>query len=77
MKRDEVKQLIETYDIGALCDPNDIESIARAILSVLEPDQLARLRENVRRAQQDLNWEAEEKKLIALYQDVFSRGYSS
>jgi glycosyltransferase involved in cell wall biosynthesis len=68
----EVKQLIEAYDIGVLCDPTDARSIAHKILAVLEPDRLAQLRENVRRAQQDLNWEAEEKKLVALYRDVFS-----
>ena len=73
----EVKQLIEAYDIGALCDPTDVESIAHAIHSVLEPDQLARLRENVRRAQQDLNWEAEEKKLVELYEGILpKRGYA-
>ncbi len=68
----EVKHMIESYDIGVLCNPKDPQEIALAIQTALKPENFSRLQANVKRAQQDLNWEAEERKLIALYESVFA-----
>ncbi len=66
----EVKRLVEQYDMGLVCDPGDPHSIADAVGKLLEPAMLARMQANVRRAQAELSWETEERKLIALYDDV-------
>jgi glycogen synthase len=68
----EVKALIEQYDLGAICDPRDPESIAQAVLTVLEPDNFARYKANALRARASLTWEAEERKLVDLYQRLLS-----
>jgi glycosyltransferase involved in cell wall biosynthesis len=68
----EVKRAVETYDIGVLCDPTDPQSIADAIKTALEPDNLARLQANVARARLELNWEAEERKLVQMYETLFA-----
>jgi glycosyltransferase involved in cell wall biosynthesis len=67
----EVKRMIEKYDIGAFCDPNDPQSIAQAIISILEPGAMERLRANVLHARTELNWQAEEQKLVAMYNEMF------
>lgn len=69
----EVKRLIESYNIGVLCDPTDPRSVAQAIQQALEPDTLARLRANVLHVREDLNWEVEERKLVTLYEEIFER----
>jgi glycosyltransferase involved in cell wall biosynthesis len=66
----EVKRLVEAYDIGVVCDPSDPRSIADAVKRVLEPDMLARMGPNVRRARQELSWASEAGKMIALYRDA-------
>ena len=67
----EVKRMIEKYDIGAFCDPNDPQSIAQAIMSILESGVIERLRANVLHARTELNWQAEEQKLVAMYNEIF------
>ena len=65
----EVKKMVETYELGVLCDPLP-ESIAQAIMTVLEPETLKRIRANVSRARAELNWEAEERKIVQMYQEI-------
>lgn len=67
----EVQRLVEDYEIGGVCDPADPKSIAQAVVTVLEPETLDRMRANVLRAQQVLNWETEERKLLDLYEKLF------
>jgi len=66
----EIAALLHRYDIGVTCEPSDPADIARAIQNVLAPENLARYRENVIRARAALNWEAEECKLVALYEKL-------
>ncbi len=57
--------------LGALCDPTDPASIARAIRSILDrpPEERAALRARCRRAAfERWNWETEGAKLLALYE---------
>lgn len=67
----ELKRMIEQYDIGLICDPTDPQDVAAKIETLLQPDNLARYRENVRQAREELNWEHEEKKLVAVYDEIF------
>ncbi|MEO8610207.1 MAG: glycosyltransferase family 4 protein [Chloroflexota bacterium] len=66
----EVKALIERYDLGVICDPKDPASIAEQINHVLQPDNLARYKANALHARAELTWEAEERKLVALYKRI-------
>lgn len=63
----EVKAIVEQYGIGVLCDPTDPVAIAAAIETALQPDNYHRFRANVLKAREELNWEREEKKLVAVY----------
>jgi len=57
--------------LGALCDPTDPASIARAIRSILDrpPEERAALRARCRQAALERwNWETEGAKLLALYE---------
>ena len=66
----EVKRLLEHYDLGVICDPSDPAQIAAAIMQVLEPANHARYKANALRAREELNWAAEERKLITVYQNL-------
>ena len=66
----EVSRLAQAYDFGVACDPNDPRSIAAAILKALEPETNAAYRVNAVKAREHLNWEREEQKLVALYQQI-------
>lgn len=66
----EVGRLAREYDLGVSCNPTDPRSIAEAIQTILQPENLARYRENAVKAREILNWEQEEKKLVALYRRI-------
>jgi glycogen(starch) synthase len=66
----EMAHLVRSYDIGVLCRPEDPADIARAIEEALEPSRYALFKANLRRAQEDLNWEKESQKLIELYRNL-------
>jgi glycogen synthase len=68
----EIAALLHRYDIGVTCEPNDPADIARAIQTVLQPENQTRFRENALRARAALNWEAEECKLVTLYEKLLS-----
>jgi glycosyltransferase involved in cell wall biosynthesis len=68
----EVRALIERYDLGVICDPQNPESIAQAISTVLRPEKLARYKANAVQARDELTWEAEERKLISLYKRILN-----
>jgi glycogen(starch) synthase len=68
----EVARLLEQYDLGILCDPTDPRAIAEAIMTILQPENLARYRANAEKARADLNWGTEEKKLVALYEGLLT-----
>jgi glycosyltransferase involved in cell wall biosynthesis len=63
--------LVNRYDVGATCDPDDPRDIARAIRAILDdPDEHQRLRSNARRAARELNWERESEKLISVVREL-------
>jgi glycosyltransferase involved in cell wall biosynthesis len=63
-------RVMSQYDLGVLCDPTDPQAIAAAIKTILLPENLARYRANAQKARADLNWEVEERKLIAFYEEL-------
>lgn len=69
----EIVALMRQYEMGVICDPSNPESLAQAISTVLQPDNWARYRAGAQRAREVLNWEQEEGKLLAVYQEIFSR----
>jgi glycosyltransferase involved in cell wall biosynthesis len=68
----EIDRLVREYDLGVSCDPTDPRRIAEAIQTILQPENLTRYRENALKAQEVLNWETEEQKLIALYRRLLT-----
>jgi glycosyltransferase involved in cell wall biosynthesis len=64
----ELRRIVETYDAGVTCDPDDPRSIAAAIVSVTrEAAVYERLRAGARQAARLFTWEQEAKKLTELY----------
>ncbi len=63
----EMRTLIERYDIGRVFDVRDPAAIAATLEAMLEPALHKRLRENVMRAAEELCWEKESQKLLAVY----------
>jgi glycosyltransferase involved in cell wall biosynthesis len=66
----EVRALIERYDLGTICNPADPASIAEALMRVLAPENHARFKANSLKARDELTWESEEQKLVALYRGI-------
>lgn len=65
----EIARLVEHYNMGVTCDNTDPRSIADAVLTIL-CGGYAEYKQNAQRARKALNWEVEEKKLIALYKEI-------
>lgn len=62
----------EKYHFGICVDPENIDEIADAIQYLFDhPDEARQMGENGRRAvKEEFNWEHEEKKLLALYEEL-------
>jgi glycosyltransferase involved in cell wall biosynthesis len=67
----EASQLVAQYDLGIICNPSDPASIADAIRTLLQPEKQAHYRANAAKAREVLNWEQQERKLVAFYKDIF------
>jgi glycosyltransferase involved in cell wall biosynthesis len=64
----ELRRVIEEFKVGCTFNPDDPKDIARAINWILEDEQrLVELKANARKAAAVLNWDNEEKKLLAIY----------
>jgi glycosyltransferase involved in cell wall biosynthesis len=65
----------DRFHFGICVDPENVEEIAEAIRRLLgNPEEARQMGENGRRAvEQEFNWGAEEKKLLALYQDILNQ----
>ena len=63
---------MERYRCGICVDPENVDEIADAIRYLLDhPDEAREMGENGRRAiKEEFNWGVEEKKLLALYEDI-------
>ena len=66
-------EMVEKYHCGICISPGNADEIASAILYLLDhPEEARRMGENGRRAvKEEFNWDVEEKKLLALYEDIF------
>lgn len=65
-------RMIEKYRFGICVDPEQVDELSNAIRYLLDhPDEARQMGENGRRAvEQQFNWGVEEKKLLALYNDI-------
>lgn len=69
----EYRKLNEEYEVALLLDNLSPERIADKLNNLLADDVLYyRLKGNCLKARNELNWQNEEKKLIAFYQSVFA-----
>ena len=66
----ELSRMVKEYEIGLLCDPTHPEDIAEKVEFLLRRDNLEQYRINVEKAQTQLNWQNEEKKLIKIYEEI-------
>jgi glycosyltransferase involved in cell wall biosynthesis len=61
----ELRRVVEGYGVGVLCESDHPDAIAQAVRSLLDDrDGYERMRENARRASQELNWQRESEKLL-------------
>lgn len=69
---DYVDRIIQERFFGISVDPNNVDEIATAIQYLMDnPEEARKMGENGRRAvQEEFNWAVEEKKLLALYEDI-------
>jgi glycosyltransferase involved in cell wall biosynthesis len=67
----EIKNVIETYQIGKIVQDHNPTTIANAIEEIkTNTFQSTTWRHNLQRAQQELNWSHEKEKLIALFHKI-------
>ena len=66
------REFVDRYHCGICVDPENVDEIAAAICYLLDhPEEARQMGENGRRAiEEEFNWGAEEKKLLALYEDI-------
>ena len=67
----EIRNIIDTYGIGVIVDPESHESIAEGIQHILLNGK-EYYQENLEKAKKILNWENEAKKLIKIYDSLSS-----
>ncbi len=66
-----VTDVVVGCDVGAVFDPQRVESMARAINRLVSSHaRLAQLRRNARRAAERYNWRVESQKLLDVYQRI-------
>ena len=67
-------RIIQEKQCGICVNPNNANEIAAAIQYLLDhPDEARQMGENGRRAvKEEFNWSVEEKKLLALYEEILS-----
>ena len=67
-------RVMERFRFGLCVDPENVDETADAIRYLLDhPDEARQLGENGRRAvKEELNWGVEEKKLLALYDEILN-----
>ncbi len=70
----EYRRLNETFEVAILIDTVEETAVAAAINRLLKDKaHYQRLQAACRRARQVLNWQEEEKKLLAFYQHIFAK----
>jgi len=68
------RRIVEGVNCGLLVDPQNPDAIAEAMKWILEnPEKAREMGENGKRAVEEIyNWEAESKKLIAMYEELLA-----
>lgn len=68
------ERVMNQYHFGLCVEPDNVDELAQAIRYLLDhPDEARQMGENGRRAVgQQFNWGVEEKKLLALYNDILN-----
>ncbi len=68
------REFVDRWRCGIRVDPEDPDAVAAAVQYLLDhPEEARRMGENGRRAvKEEFNWGAEEKKLLALYEEILS-----
>jgi len=65
------RSIISKYDIGLFVDPSDIDAIVKAVEEMIGNNEKQFLwRKNSLALALSLNWETEEKKLLAIYEKI-------
>ena len=66
-----IRRVIERFGAGALFDPEDPQSLARAVLEVVGDEETrARMARNADRVRSELNWEGQAVRLLSLYDEL-------
>lgn len=70
------KEIVDRWQCGVCVDPENAEEVSAAVRYLLDhPEEARRMGENGRKAvKEEFNWGAEEKKLLALYQEILNGG---
>ncbi|MCP4800053.1 MAG: glycosyltransferase family 4 protein [bacterium] len=69
----EVEKIINEFEVGAVFDPESSESIASAIMEVLENNSKHdRMKENAIKVKNSINWEQQQDRLKDLYISLFT-----
>ena len=68
-KLPEIEAIITEYQLGFIVDSHDRQELATIIKSALSYKEHDKLKQNARKAIEDLNWENEEKVLKKLYEE--------
>lgn len=72
------KQIVEKYENGLMCDPEDMDEMNRCVEKLRNDKELyTRIKENTMRAREKLNWEKERIGLHVAYSDIFARQNNS
>ncbi len=70
----DMKKVIEGYNVGVTCDPDDPRDIADAIEYILSDEsRYEEMRKNALEAAKVFNWENESKKLLTLYEGLSNK----
>lgn len=63
----EIKKIIDQYEVGMLIENHDPKHIASRMQYMIENNYKSKLKDNLKRAAAELNWENEEKTLKLVY----------
>lgn len=68
------RKAVERYQFGICVNPENVDEIAASISFLLDhPEKARQMGENGRKAvKEEFNWSLEEKKLLALYEDILT-----
>lgn len=68
------KKVVDKHRCGICVDPENVAELAHALTYLRDhPDEARQMGENGRRAvKEEFNWDVEEKKLLALYEDILN-----